>query len=93
MTRSWPPAEASGGKSEQTVEARQREAAALVAALDDQETAVLRKILAGWGSEEIARDLAIGNEDFSALRAGLLAKLDARSTIDVIRIGIYAGVD
>lgn len=70
-----------------------REAAALVSALDDQEATVLSRIVAGWSSEEITRELALSDAAFVVCRARLFAKLGARSTIDAVRIGIYADVD
>lgn len=74
-------------------DARRRQAEHLVARLQDDEVAMLRHITAGWSSTDSAASLNLDPYQFEKRRASLLAKLNAGSTSDAVRVGIYAGLD
>lgn len=71
----------------------QRQAEALVSTLHEDEVAMLRHLVAGWSKADSAAELGFEPHQFEKRRAGLLAKLNAASTTDAIRVGIYAGLD
>lgn len=87
-------ARAEGDASPQTraLERRQN-AAARLEALTDREREVLRNLIHGHSSKDIATVLGISPRTVEVHRASLIAKLAARSTSDAIRIGIYGGLD
>lgn len=87
-------ARAEGDASSQTraVERRQN-AAARLDALTDREREVLRNLIHGHSSKDIAVLLGISPRTVEVHRASLITKLAARSTSDAIRIGIYGGLD
>ena len=68
-------------------------AVALVAALREDELAILRHIVAGWSKVESAAELGLDLHQFEKRRAGLFAALNATSTTDAVRVGMYAGLD
>lgn len=70
-----------------------RQAQTLVATLHQDELVMLRHIIAGWSRAESAAELGIELHQLEKRRAGLLARLNAESTMDAIRVGIYAGLD
>jgi FixJ family two-component response regulator len=74
------------------VRGRIRQAEALVAQLREDERTMLRHIVAGWSRAESAARLGLDPHQFEKRRAGLLAKLNASSTADAVRVGIYAGL-
>lgn len=71
---------------------RRRHAETLVAQLREDELAMLRHIVAGWGRAESAAKLGLDLDQFETRRAGLFAKLNAGSATDAFRVGIYAGL-
>lgn len=75
------------------VEEKQRRAAALVGQLDAEEKAILGYLVAGWSGREIALALALDLGAFAIRKDAMLAKLRSRSTIEAVRIGIYANID
>lgn len=87
-------ARAEGDASSQArlVERRQN-AVARLEALTDREREVLRNLIHGHSSKDIGLILGISPRTVEVHRASLIAKLNARSTSDAIRIGIYGGLD
>lgn len=71
-------------------EARAKEAVRL---LNPVEREVLRGIVAGASNWSIASDLDITAQAVARHRESIMRKLDARVTADVVRVGIYAGLD
>ena len=71
----------------------QRQARALVATLVTDEVTMLRHIVTGWSKAESARELGMELHQVEKRRANLLLKLNAGSTTDAVRVGIYAGLD
>lgn len=69
------------------------EASAALAALTDREREVLAEMVEGNGNKQIAKNMGISPRTVEVHRANLLAKLNARSSSDAIRLGIYAGLD
>lgn len=69
------------------------QAEALVGKLEADEVTMLRHITAGWSKADSAASLDLDPHQFVKQRASLLAKLNAGSTIDAVRVGIYAGLD
>jgi len=69
------------------------EARRLVAALDPEERRVLTDLVHGKSLQAIAADLGIFQFDAEAAKSKLLRKLNAATTADLIRIGIYAGLE
>ncbi len=63
---------------------------ALVAALTGEELTLLRQITAGWSKADSAEDLGIDMHHLEKRRAGLFAKINATSTTEAVRVGIYA---
>ena len=61
--------------------------------LAPRELQVLKGIVHGYSSKGIARCLGISPRTAEIHRANLMRKLGAGSSADVVRIGIYAGVD
>jgi FixJ family two-component response regulator len=62
-------------------------------ALTRRELEVLRAIIEGGSNKSIARDLGISDRTVEIHRANVLRKLDASSTSDAVRIGLYGGLD
>lgn len=93
MTDAWPTSTADREEARKLVETKKRQAWALVSKLDAGETVMLRQIVSGWSSKQIASELGIDDALFQQRKGRLLAKLNARSTVDAVRIGIYADLD
>lgn len=83
--------ESDASASARVIESR-RQAEALVATLNEDEVTMLHHITAGWSKAESATELGLDLHQFEKRRAGLLAKLNAGSTTDAVRVGIYAGL-
>lgn len=83
------------GEAALKLRAAQKRSAAesATATLTEREREVLIEMIDGLGNKEIAKALSISPRTVEVHRANLLAKLNARSTSDAIRIGIYAGLD
>lgn len=71
---------------------RRQQAERLVAALDEDELGLLRQIVGGWSKTESATHFNMTIHQLDKIRARLFAKLNAASTTDAVRIGIYAGL-
>ena len=69
------------------------EALALVAQLSAREKQVITLITRGLSNKAIATDLDISPRTVEIHRANAFAKLNAASTADAVRIGVYAGLD
>lgn len=72
---------------------RQREARAKVEGLSARERDVLSHLIRGWSNKDIAKLLDISPRTVEVHRANMLEKLNARSSSEAVRIGIYAGLD
>lgn len=69
------------------------EAIAALAVLTEREREVLGEMVEGNGNKLIAKNLNISPRTVEVHRANLLTKLNARSSSEAIRLGIYAGLD
>ena len=47
----------------------------------------------GYSNKAIARQLEISPRTVEVHRANMLAKINARSSADAVRVGVYAGLD
>lgn len=64
-----------------------------VTALTPRQREVLRGVLRGDSSKQIACDLGISPRTVEIHRGSMLCRLGARTTGDAVRIGIYAEMD
>jgi FixJ family two-component response regulator len=64
-----------------------------VSTLSPREYDVLRLLVDGASNKEIARSLVISPRTVELHRSSMLKKLNAVSSADAVRIGVYAGVD
>lgn len=64
-----------------------------VARLSPREYEVLRLLIDGTSNKAMARILEISPRTVEIHRSNMLAKLNAASSADAVRIGVYAGVD
>lgn len=64
-----------------------------IAALTPRQRDVLRGVLRGDSSKQIAHDLGISPRTVEIHRSSMLGRLGARTTADAVRIGIYAEMD
>jgi two-component system, LuxR family, response regulator FixJ len=85
-------ANSDGGTHPRIME-RRHNAAARLQALTEREREVLRHLIRGLGSKDVAVTLGISPRTVEVHRANMITKLSARSTSDAIRIGIYGGLD
>lgn len=60
--------------------------------LSDREVQVLKRLAEGHVSREIAQDLHLSTKTVDTYRARLLAKLDLRTTADLVRFALRHGV-
>lgn len=72
---------------------KQFEAVGLVATLSERERQVLELLVSGLSTKGIALDLGISPRTVEIHRANVMIKLNARSSSEAVRIGIYAGLD
>lgn len=63
----------------------------LVQKLSNREQEVLRALVNGASSKHIGKDLGISPRTVEIHRANLMRKLNAPTTVDAVRIGLYAG--
>jgi DNA-binding CsgD family transcriptional regulator len=70
----------------------QLDAQRLLDSLNAEQRCVLDRIAKGYSLRSIAVELAVPESHIERLRSDLLRKFDARTTADLIRIRIYAGV-
>lgn len=82
-------------QSDQTARTMRRktEARRLVAALTPRERDVLMGLLEGESNKGIALKLGLSPRTVEIHRANMMARLNAQSTSDAVRIGIYAGLE
>jgi FixJ family two-component response regulator len=80
------------GEEKVRFEAKRYSARRRVATLTKRERDVLLGLAEGGSNKEIARDLGISPRTVEIHRAGMLARLEARSTAEAIRIGLYSGL-
>ena len=71
----------------ETIDARRR-----IEALSPREREVLAGLVTGGSNKVIARDLDISDRTVEMHRARMMAKLGARSTSDVVRMALIAGM-
>ena len=64
-----------------------------IEALSKREVQVLRQVAQGLSNKGIAQSLGISPRTVEIHRANALSKLNAQSTVDAVRIAIYAGLD
>lgn len=72
---------------------RRNDATAALQLLTKRELDVLRAMVAGQGNKQIALGLQISPRTVEIHRSNLLCKLNAQSSSEAIRIGIYGGLD
>lgn len=71
---------------------RKAEARQLVATLTPRERDVLEGLLEGESNKGIAKKLGLSPRTVEIHRGNMMARLNAQSTSDAVRIGIYAGL-
>ena len=74
------------------VERRKAEARQLVASLTPRERDVLEGLLEGESNKGIAKKLELSPRTVEIHRSNMMSRLNAQSTSDAVRIGIYAGL-
>lgn len=72
---------------------KKKDAASLVDGLSKREREVLTLLVKGHGNKQIALELGISPRTVEIHRAKVLVKLNAETSLDAVRIGIYAGLD
>lgn len=72
---------------------RAPEAQALVAKLHEDERLLLRSVLAGYSLIQSAGRLGMTWEEAVTMKARVVGKLNATQTADLVRIGLYAGLE
>jgi DNA-binding NarL/FixJ family response regulator len=80
------------GQSELTPEERQVAAKRLVAELDAEEQFLLVGLGKGMSRRAIAATANLDPEDVERTLVGLMAKLNANSVADLVRVAIYANL-
>ena len=63
-----------------------------VASLTPRELEVFLLLLAGEGNKAMARSLGVSIRTLEVHRAHLMAKMEARSLADLVRVGMLAGI-
>lgn len=71
---------------------RKSRATEAVSNLSEPEKRMLSQIVAGWSDRDIAADHGVEIDVLESQRALLFRKINARSTSDAVRTGIYAGL-
>ena len=74
------------------LEQRVMEAKSAVARLTARQRQVLQGVLHGYSNKQIARDLGISPRTVEIHRGYMMDRLDAKTTADAVRIGIYAEI-
>lgn len=72
--------------------AAQGEAAARVARLTEREREILAEVAAGRSSKETARRLGISHRTVEVHRAHIMQKVEARGTVDLVRLAEACGL-
>jgi FixJ family two-component response regulator len=83
---------ARAGEEKARVERRKAAARQRVAALSEREREVLLGVTEGDSNKEIAIKLGISPRTVEIHRSNMLARLNARSTADAVRIGLDSGL-
>ena len=76
-----------------TLEEHHVAARRLVGTLDITELQVLECLVRGMSEKDTTALTGIPAEDVKRARVSITQKLNARTTADVVRIGLYAGAD
>ena len=74
------------------LEQRVMEAKSAVARLTARQRQVLQGVLHGNSNKQIARELGISPRTVEVHRGYMMGRLDAKTTADAVRIGIYAEI-
>jgi two-component system, LuxR family, response regulator FixJ len=80
------------GEQRTRLEARKHSARQRVETLTRRERDVLVRLVEGDSNKEIAQHLGISPRTVEIHRSGMLARLNARSTADAVRIGLHSGL-
>jgi len=80
------------GEARGRVERRKVEARKLVESLTSRERDVLHGIVSGGSNKFIAGNLGISVRTVEIHRRNMMSRLNAQSTSDAVRIGLYAGL-
>lgn len=81
------------GKHEAALARRNAESCAAVSSLSKREIQVMRELIGGASSKQIGRNLAISPRTVDIHRGNIMSKLKVNTVADLVRIGIYAGID
>lgn len=81
------------GERKARAERRRAQALHLVRCLTPRESDVLKALLEGASNKEMAQEFGISPRTVEIHRGNMMARLDARSVADAVRIGLYAEVD
>lgn len=79
-------------QSAMSVDDARNRALRLIAALSPQEVEIVACLVCGYSIETIAALLSMTPQAATQAKQGVMEKLSAGSTADVVRIGIYARV-
>ena len=74
------------------IERRKAEARQLIGTLTPRERDVLEGLLEGESNKEMAKRLGLSPRTVEIHRANMMSRLNAQSTSDAVRIGIYGGL-
>ena len=80
------------GEERARFERRKSNARQRVEALTQREREVLVRVIEGDSNKEIAQRLAISPRTVEIHRGNMLARLEARSTAEAVRIGVHSGL-
>lgn len=83
----------SEGEQRARLERRKLEAIDKVRLLTPREREVLRELVAGGSNKQIGKRLGISSRTVEIHRSNLMSRLNASSTADAVRLGLYAGLD
>jgi PAS domain S-box-containing protein len=75
-----------------TTAIRRQRAADRIRALTPRQRQVLEQMIQGYRNKQIAARLGIDEKTVKMHRAGMLAKLEASTSADAIRLGVEAGI-
>lgn len=75
------------------IECHWSEARRLTGALEASERSFLRYVLSGHSLIQCAGRLGLTVEEAAHVKAGVMRKLSASQTADLVRVAVYAGLD